>query len=190
MAAEPTGGGPLARFGGALVPGPAWFEQAVAQPFETSSVEVAGAKISYLRWGSRSRPGLLLVHGNGAHAHWWQYIAPFMAREYNVAAMDLSGMGDSGHRYVAGLEASSITIDFFNDALTSKTLQTLNSSSVFANNVVVTVKQTSAATSATNPLYTMTCLINNTTDINGAVGDLSTQSVTWNVSGTVAITTS
>jgi len=107
----------------------------------------------------------------------------------SVDELEVTAMGDSGHRFVAGLEASSITIDFFNDALTSKTLQTLNSSSVFANNVVVTVKQTSAATSSSNPLYTMTCLVNNTTPVNGAVGDLSTQSVTWNVSGTIAITT-
>ena len=104
--------------------------------------------------------------------------------------LEVTAMGDSGHKFVAGLEASSITIDFFNDSAATKTLQTLNSSSVFANNVTVTVKQSSAATSAANPLYTMTCLINNTTPINGAVGDLSTQSVTWNVSGTIAITTS
>jgi len=31
-------------------------------------------------------------------------------------------------------------------------------------------------------------LVNNTTDINGGVADLSTQSVTWNVSGTIAVT--
>jgi len=103
--------------------------------------------------------------------------------------LEVTAMGDSGHKFVKGLEASSITIDFFNDEATSKTLQTLNSSSVFGNNVAVTVKQTSAGISATNPLYTMTCLVNNTTPINGAVGDLSTQSVTWNVSGTIAITT-
>ena len=103
--------------------------------------------------------------------------------------LETTAMGDSGHRFVKGLEASSVTIDFFNDSATSKTLQTLNSSSVWGNNVVVTVKQTDAATSATNPLYTMTCLVNNTTPINGAVGDLSTQSVTWNVSGTIVVTT-
>ena len=103
--------------------------------------------------------------------------------------LETTSMGQSGHTFVKGLEASSITIDFFNDEASSKTLQTLNSSSVWGNNVVVTAKQTSAATSATNPLYTMTCLVNNTTPINGAVGDLSMQSVTWNVSGTIAITT-
>jgi len=104
--------------------------------------------------------------------------------------LETTAMGDGGHRYVKGLEASSITIDFFNDDASTKTLQTLNSSSVWGNNVTVTAKQTSAATSASNPLYTMTCLVNNTTPINGAVGDLSTQSVTWNVSGTIAVATS
>ena len=104
--------------------------------------------------------------------------------------LEVTAMGDSGHKFVKGLEASSITIDFFNDAATNKTLQTLNSSTVWGNNVTVTVKQTSAATAADNPLYTMSCLVNNTTPINGAVGDLSTQSVTWNVSGTIAVTTS
>ena len=104
--------------------------------------------------------------------------------------LEVTAMGDSGHKFVKGLEASSITIDFFNDEATSKTLQTLNSPSVFGNSVTVTLKQTSAATSASNPLYTMSCLVNNTTPINGAVGDLSTQSVTWNVNGTILITTS
>ncbi len=101
--------------------------------------------------------------------------------------LEVTAMGDSGHKFVKGLEASSITIDFLNDEATSKTLQTLNAQ--IGNNATVTLKQSSAATSATNPLYTMTCLVNNITPINGAVGDLSTQSVTWNVSGTVVVTT-
>jgi hypothetical protein len=101
--------------------------------------------------------------------------------------LEVTAMGDSGHKFVKGLEASSITIDFFNDEATSKTLQTLNS--VWGTSTTVTVKQTSGATAATNPLYTMSCLVNNITPINGAVGDLSTQSVTWNVNGTIAVTT-
>jgi len=101
--------------------------------------------------------------------------------------LEVTAMGDSGHKFVKGLEASSITIDFFNDEATSKTLQTLNST--WGTNTVVTVKQLNTTVSATNPLYTMTCLVNNTTPVNGAVGDISTQSVTWNVSGTIVITT-
>ena len=102
--------------------------------------------------------------------------------------LEVTAMGDSGHKFVKGLEASSITIDFLNDTATSNVLQTLQAA--WGTNITVTVKQTSAATSATNPLYTMTALVNNTTDINGAVGDIGMQSVTWNVSGTIAVTTS
>ena len=101
--------------------------------------------------------------------------------------LEVTAMGDSGHKFVKGLEASSITIDFLNDTATSETLQTLQA--VWGTSTTVTVKQTSAATSATNPLYTMTCLINNTTDVNGSVADLSMQSLTWNVNGTIAIAT-
>ena len=102
--------------------------------------------------------------------------------------LEITALGDTGHKFVKGLEASSITIDFLNDSASTKTLQTLNST--WGTSVTVTFKQTSAATSAENPLYTMTCLINNTTPVNGAVADLSTQSVTWNVMGTIAVTTS
>jgi len=102
--------------------------------------------------------------------------------------LEITALGDSGHKYVKGLESSSITIDFLNDSASAKTLQTLNTT--WGTSVTVTFKQSSATTSAENPLYTMTCLINNTTPVNGAVADLSTQSVTWNVMGTIAITTS
>ena len=102
--------------------------------------------------------------------------------------LEVTAMGDSGHKYVKGLESSSVTIDFNNDTAAANVLATLQAA--WGTSVVVTLKQTSAATSATNPLYTMTCLVNGTTDINGAVGDLGTQSVTWNVQGTVVITTS
>ncbi len=89
---------PLAALAGAPPPSPAWFAQAVTVEPESRSVEVEGARIHYLRWGDKTRPGLLLVHGNAAHAYWWSFVAPFLARDYNVAAMDLSGMGDSDWR--------------------------------------------------------------------------------------------
>lgn len=99
--------------------------------------------------------------------------------------LDVTAMGDSGARAVKGLERSSVSIDFFNDEATAKTLQTLNST--WGTSTTVVIKQTSAAVSATNPSYTMSCLVNNITPINGAVGDISTQSVTWNVNGTIAV---
>jgi hypothetical protein len=105
----------------------------------------------------------------------------------NFQELSVTAMGDSGVKAVKGLEESSITIDFLNDTASANVLQTLQAA--WGTSVTVTLKQTSAATSATNPLYTMTCLVNGTQDINGAVGDLGMQSVTWNVNGTVAITT-
>jgi pimeloyl-ACP methyl ester carboxylesterase len=90
--------GPLASLHGEVPPAPAWFDNIVSVEPESRFVEVEGARIHYLRWGDSAHPGLLLVHGNAAHAYWWSFIAPFLARDYNVAAMDLSGMGDSQWR--------------------------------------------------------------------------------------------
>jgi len=102
--------------------------------------------------------------------------------------LEVTAMGDSGHKFVKGLEASSITIDFLNDTASASVLATLQAA--WGTNVTVVLLQSKGTgVSATNPLYTATCLINNTTDINGAVGDLSTQSITMNVSGTVAVAT-
>jgi hypothetical protein len=39
--------------------------------------------------------------------------------------LEVTSLGDSGHRFIKGLEASSISIDFLNDADSAKTLQTL-----------------------------------------------------------------
>jgi len=100
--------------------------------------------------------------------------------------LEVTAMGDSGHKFVKGLEASSVTIDFLNDTASANVLATLQAA--WGTSVTVVLLQTKGtAVSATNPLYTMTCLVNNTTDINGATGDLGTQSVTWTVNGTVAV---
>jgi pimeloyl-ACP methyl ester carboxylesterase len=77
---------------------PEWFREAVASPFEDDVVEVAGCPIHYCKWGEPGRPGLVLVHGGAAHAHWWSFIAPQLTHDYQVVALDLSGHGDSGRR--------------------------------------------------------------------------------------------
>lgn len=83
---------------------PAWFQRALAVPYTDETVEVLGCPIHYLAWGERGRRGLLFVHGGGAHAHWWTHVAATFAGRYRVAALDLSGHGDSGHRDRYGLE--------------------------------------------------------------------------------------
>ena len=101
--------------------------------------------------------------------------------------LEVTAMGDSGHKFVKGLEASSVTIDFLNDTAAGEVLATLQAA--WGTSVTVVIKQTSAAVSATNPSYTMSCLINNTTDVNGSVADIGTQSVTWTVNGAIAVAT-
>jgi pimeloyl-ACP methyl ester carboxylesterase len=77
---------------------PRWFRDAIATPAEDCEVAVEGCPVHYLRWGEEGLPGLVFVHGGAAHAHWWSFIAPLFTREYRVAAIDLSGHGDSGRR--------------------------------------------------------------------------------------------
>ncbi len=77
---------------------PAWFDNALATPYEERTVEVRGCTVRYLCWGDRTKPGLVLVHGGSAHAHWWSFIAPLLASQFYVVAPDLSGHGDSGRR--------------------------------------------------------------------------------------------
>ena len=89
---------PLAPFGGAKPPAPAWFDAALARAPARRFVEVEGARIESLSWGERGKPGLLFMHGNGAHADWWSFIAPFFADSHRVAALSWSGMGGSDHR--------------------------------------------------------------------------------------------
>ena len=102
--------------------------------------------------------------------------------------LEVTAMGDTAHKFVKGLEASSVTIDFLNDTAASKTLATLQAA--WGTTVTAVFLQTKGtAVSATNPLYTVSLLVNNTTDINGAVGDIGTQSITFTANSTIAVAT-
>lgn len=88
----------LAPFNGARPPAPAWFEDAIADVPQRQTIVVDGAAIEVLTWGVVGHPGLLLLHGGMAHAHWWSFIAPLFAKTHRVAALSWSGMGGSGWR--------------------------------------------------------------------------------------------
>ena len=77
---------------------PEWFTKALATAPQERRVDVDGTTISYLTWGDPGPRGLVLVHGGGAHAHWWDHIAPLLAQDRRVVALDLSGHGDSDRR--------------------------------------------------------------------------------------------
>lgn len=81
--------------GEAPVPGaPRWFLDALATPYEVSEVEVKGTVVRARCWGPPG-PGVVLVHGGAAHAGWWDHVAPLIAANRRVVAVDLSGHGDS-----------------------------------------------------------------------------------------------
>ncbi len=77
-----------------------WFEETIKEIPESKSVDLDGIRIHYLIWGDTIKPGLFLIHGYSAHAHWWDFIAPSFLEDYCVVAIDLSGMGDSDHRQI------------------------------------------------------------------------------------------
>jgi hypothetical protein len=106
----------------------------------------------------------------------------------NFDELEVTALGDTAHKFAKGLEASTLTLDFLNDfaaANVQATLQSAYGTTVTA--VLIPVKGT--AVSATNPLYTVSILINNLTPLNGAVGDISNSSMTFTCNSTVVQTT-
>jgi pimeloyl-ACP methyl ester carboxylesterase len=89
---------PLAAFDGQPPPAPDWFVQALADAPERFEVRVQGAPIETLAWGRIGDPGLLLLHGNGAHADWYSFIGPLLKAGRRVVALSFSGNGGSGWR--------------------------------------------------------------------------------------------
>jgi hypothetical protein len=106
----------------------------------------------------------------------------------NFDELEVTALGDTAHKMVKGLEASTLTLNFLNDfaaASVQATLQAAYGTTVTA--VLLPVKGT--AVSATNPLYTVSILVNNLTPLNGAVGDISNSSQSFTCNSTVVQTT-
>ena len=78
---------------------PDWFWEAIDVEPVTKTVEVEECDVSYRHYEAIGKPGMLLIHGMNAHSRWWDFIAPQLLDRYQVAAMDLTGMGDSDYRY-------------------------------------------------------------------------------------------
>jgi hypothetical protein len=99
--------------------------------------------------------------------------------------LEVTAMGDTAHKFAKGLEASTITLDFLNDNAAATVIPTLRAA--YGTTVTLVIKQSTAAVSATNPSYTASVLVNNLQNINGAVGDISSQSITFTCNSTVAV---
>jgi pimeloyl-ACP methyl ester carboxylesterase len=91
--------GLLVPYGGERPVYPDWVLAALNEKPTRSKLDVDGAQIEVLSWGKQGDPAVLLLHGNGASADWWSFIAPQLAASgKHVVAMSFSGMGGSDWR--------------------------------------------------------------------------------------------
>jgi hypothetical protein len=107
-----------------------------------------------------------------------------------VDELEVTAMGDSAHKFVAGLQSATFSVDFINDWAASQVNETL--SAAFGKTLavsVITVKGT--AVSATNPTYQFSILVNNLTPIGqGGVSEIATSSLSFTVNSAVTVSSS
>jgi hypothetical protein len=107
-----------------------------------------------------------------------------------VDELEVTAMGDSSHKFVAGLQSGTFTIDFINDWANSTVMQTLNEA--FGKTLavsVITVKGTTV--SAANPSYQFSILVNNLTPIGTAgVAEVATSSITFTLNSALTVSPS
>ncbi len=104
--------------------------------------------------------------------------------------LEVTAMGDTAHKFVAGLQSGTLTLDFINDWAASQVMQTLNDA--FGQTIsvsMITVKGT--AVSAANPTYQFSILVNNLTPLGqGGVSEIATSSVTFTINSAVTVSPS
>ena len=105
---------------------------------------------------------------------------------YEVESVEVTAFG--GNRsFVGGLQNNTITIEFMQDFVAANVEATIYP--LVGQQTSVTVRPTAAATSATNPLYTVTgTFLSSHTPVSGAVGELAMTSLTF-TGGTLVKTT-
>jgi hypothetical protein len=107
-----------------------------------------------------------------------------------VDELEVTAMGDTAHKFVAGLQSGTFSIDFINDWAAAQVNDTL--SAAFGKTLavsVITVKGT--AVSATNPTYQFSILVNNLTPIGqGGVSEIATSSLSFTVNSAITVSPS
>ncbi len=94
------------------------------------------------------------------------------------AQLSNTAFGDSAMKYTAGLQDNSITLDLYWSTAATETYATLKA--LVGTTTNVTIKGSSAATSASNPLGTLTAGFLAELPVVYTVGELATCSITFN----------
>ena len=107
----------------------------------------------------------------------------------SAAEVDTTDFGSGGFtEVIGGLKSGQVSLDFHSDfgsGAVSSTFQDL----VGTIGTVTLIAGNGTAASAETPVYTAEVLINSFTPVSGAVGDLSTFSVTFPTSGEITYAT-
>ena len=105
-----------------------------------------------------------------------------------IEALESTSFGKTSRVFVSGLELSTLTLTMYNSFAASETYATL--SALVGTSTTVTIKPTSAATSATNPISTLTgCYLETLPIVNAALGALDTIDITF-TGGVYSVATS
>ena len=107
-----------------------------------------------------------------------------------VDELEVTSMGDSAHKFVAGLQSATFSIDFINDWAASQAMATLNAA--FGTTLAVSViTKKGTVVSAENPSYQFSILVNNLTPIGqGGVAEVATSSLSFTVNSAVTVSPS
>ena len=109
----------------------------------------------------------------------------------SVDAIETTGMSSAGAKTrLPGLKDNSVTLEFNQDFAAAGPEISINAvgASLVGTSVPVVIKPTSGAVSATNPSYAFTAVCVEWQPVQGSVGELSTVSATWPISGAITKT--
>jgi hypothetical protein len=119
------------------------------------------------------------------------HIASITINETNDVVETTAFSSTAAKTRVAGLKDNSVTLEFHQDFAANNVEATINGASSLVGTVTaIVVTPTSSSVGATNPSYSFNALVSEWTPLNGAVGELSTASVTWPISGAITKATS
>jgi hypothetical protein len=89
-------------------------------------------------------------------------------------ALESTAFGDTGHRFVGGLQSVEVSIDFFLSYGVGE-VETALAAMVGQGSTVLTISPSGVTESASNPEYVITnAMLENFTPINSTVGELAT----------------
>jgi hypothetical protein len=101
--------------------------------------------------------------------------------------VDVTDFASGGYtELVGGLKSGTVSLDFHSDYGVGGLSTVVSEDLVGTIGTVAIIAGNGTAASGTTPEFTAECLITSVTPVSGAVGDLSSWSITWPTSGEIS----